>query len=599
MPHIRFMFNRIKDYSLIYEEIPCPAMVNFGIEESQAVEEKDHIKDYCVSVLNDVIPKIPSSIEFKYKGCLERIGNEVFEINTNEAVYTVSFTVNTFTAKNAILYVDIKCEYLLSELDSRIDCLLEKLKIELKNRLIKDWDSCSWLVDEQSEQLCSELYPMFFRLENEIRAFVGRVLEYHVGPNWLDCFGLEKYSDSAKSLSETFKQRVPEFDNVNAQLISLTLESLFEIVFYGEIYKDETKLKAADFKTIEKICKSGGKPENIKSFLEKKREIKYKIWDELLKQYFNSPEDFQTDVTKFINSRNHIAHNKLTSWNAYKIILEELDNIEEHLDSANEKFDSEAISKEVETTLDYLNEQEDYDDRDYWRSRVASETGIDILDEDEIQERFQLTGFEIHSKILNHFQYDQCFDISAYDDSVQSGTAFTIISNAAKDEELDIDIDMEIDDEMGEDSYLYIFARKSGVEIFKCTVHFANGLGSEDDEFRMQVDQDSVYEDEDVGEFVEQLIQYVENELNPYISKLYAMSYKEKGDNSAVADFPCEFCGKNGISIQEDFYPVGYCCYCGEKNEIATCEVCGTIFNESDEQHNTCDNCMEKVTCTV
>ena len=41
-------------------------------------------------------------------------------------------------------------------------------------------------------------------------------------------------------------------------------------------------------------------------------------------------------------------------------------------------------------------------------------------------------------------------------------------------------------------------------------------------------------------------------------------AYKEKGDNSAVADFPCEFCGKNGISIQEDFYPIGYCCYCGE-----------------------------------
>ena len=40
-------------------------------------------------------------------------------------------------------------------------------------------------------------------------------------------------------------------------------------VFKGVIYKDETKLKAADFKTIETICKSGGKTENIKSFLEK------------------------------------------------------------------------------------------------------------------------------------------------------------------------------------------------------------------------------------------------------------------------------------------------------------------------------------------
>ena len=302
MPHIRFMFNRIKDYSLIYEEIPCSVEVDWDFEDCQVIEEKDRIKDYCTDVLGDVIPKIPFHTEFEYKGCLDRVGNEVFKINADGAVYTVSFTVNTFTGKNAILYVDIKCEYLHPDLADRIDCLLEKLKIELKNRLINDWDSCSWLVDEQSEQLCSELYPMFFRLENDIRAFVERVLEYHIGSNWLDCFGLEKYSDSAKSLSESFKQRVPEFDNVNTQLISLTLESLFAIVFKGVIYKEETKLKAADFKTIETMCTSGRKIENIKAFLEKKREIKYKIWDEILKQYFNSPEDFQTDVSKFINS---------------------------------------------------------------------------------------------------------------------------------------------------------------------------------------------------------------------------------------------------------------------------------------------------------
>lgn len=588
------MFNRIKDYSLIYEEVPCSAMIDFGAEESQAVEEKDHIKDYCTSVLNDVIPKIQTSTEFKYKGCIERIGNEVFEINTNSAVYTVSFTVNTFSTHNAILYVDVKCEYLFSELANRIDLLLEKLKIELKNRLIKDWESCSWLIDEQSEQLCSELYPEFFRLENEIRSFVGRVLAHHIGFNWLDGFGLEKYSESAKSLSEIFQQRVPEFDNVNIQLISLTVESLFSIVFKGVIYKDETRLKSADFKAIEKMCTSSGKTKNIKDFLEKKREIKYKIWDDILKQYFDSPEDFQADVTKFINSRNHIAHNKLISWRAYKIVLDELDNIQEHLDSANDNFERDAISKEVEITLDILTEQEIYDERDYWRSRIANETGIEVLDEDEIEERFQLTVLGIHNKILKHFQYDQCFNISSYNDSVKNGTVFTVISNAATNEKIDIDIAMEIDDEMGEDSYLYIFGRKSGVKLFECTVRFTNGLGSEDDECRIQVEQDSIYEDKETDEFVEQLTKYIEDDLNPYVSKLYALSYEASGEVAVVADFPCAFCGQNGISIQEDFYPIGYCCYCGEENEIAICEACGTIFDEYNGQLNLCNGCINK-----
>ena len=83
--------------------------------------------------------------------------------------------------------------------------------------------------------MCAELYPEFFRLENEIRAFAGKVLTYKIGVDWIGRFGLEKFNESAQNLATIFQQRVPEFDNINADLISLTLESLFEIIL-KELY---------------------------------------------------------------------------------------------------------------------------------------------------------------------------------------------------------------------------------------------------------------------------------------------------------------------------------------------------------------------------
>ena len=105
--------------------------------------------------------------------------------------------------------------------------------------------------------------------------------------------------------------------------------------------------------------------------------MQYKIWDDIFAPYFDDAERFKTDVTKFINSRNHIAHNKLISFSAYNIIYNELDLIQEDLDLAKDKFEKDVLSKEMEDTRDALAEQEmeGYDERDYWRLRVADETG--------------------------------------------------------------------------------------------------------------------------------------------------------------------------------------------------------------------------------
>lgn len=592
MNHVRFMFNRIKDYALLYEEISIPSDQLFGVPCTQ---EKDHIEDYCKKIIDEVVPKLNPVTTVNYRGCLERIANEVYSLEISGGKYTVSLTVDTFHKKNARLTVDIEPEYSQEDMENRIDVYLERLKIELKNRIIADWNSCTWLVDEQSEQMGAELYPEFFRIENEIRAFAGRVLTYKVGVNWLSSFGLEKFNESAKSLAATFQQRVPEFDNVNADLISLTLESLFEIIFKCTIYNEETVLTPDDFKKLDGIIKSG-KTENVRQFLEKKKTVQYKIWEDIFVPYFDDPERFKNDVTKFINSRNHIAHNKLISWNAYNIILKELYAIQEDLDSATDKFEEDALSKEVEYTRDALAEQEmnEYDDREYWRSRVADETGIDVLDEDEIYDKFTETLIELHANLLKRFQYDLCVTIEDLGDAATDGetVVFKCVCNANEDYFVEIRVSMIIDDDMGEESYLYIYCYKDNEKLHEATITYVNGAGSEDDEFRMRVDCDSEYNDEELEEFTQGIIDVIENDLNPYIDEINAVAYESKGLESVVADFPCENCGKYGVSIREDFYPLGSCCYCGTENDVHVCSLCGVVFNEFGGEGDVCNGCL-------
>lgn len=80
--------------------------------------------------------------------------------------------------------------------------------------------------------------------------------------------------------------------------------------------------------------------------------------------------------------------------------------------------------------------------------------------------------------------------------------------------------------------------------------------------------------------------------LNPYLEKLDALSYENKGAVQFVADFPCEQCGKFGVSIDETFLSIGRCCCCGYENELAECERCGEMINTDDLENGLCPSCV-------
>ena len=210
--------------------------------------------------------------------------------------------------------------------------------------------------------------------------------------------------------------------------------------------------------TLKKII--GAKnPQNIEKFIFDKRKIEVEIWSGLFVQYFSDANAFKSSVTQFIKDRNHVAHNKLLSFASYKQICNELSIFESLLDSATEAFAQSDESEEMLHTWGIENEQaqysEDYEEL-YWRTRISEETGINILDSDEIYDKFCETINIIYESLKDRYHFDPCFEVSNCSDPTDSGTTviFSVFCNGAQDRKLEVSATISIDDDMDEDSYL-------------------------------------------------------------------------------------------------------------------------------------------------
>lgn len=186
---IEFLFNEIDDiaklYQIEYADNP------FGGEK---VRQHNYIgNDYLENRLQK-IKLLPNVEKIDYQQSFERMANEVFVVIASGVYYEMIFTIDTYEYKKARMRVSIerpeKMETLVAGAytfpnGEEYDIFLEQLKIAVKDALKKDWAVCSWIMDEQSEQLCSHLYLRIFKVENEIRAFANKILVHHLGKDWI------------------------------------------------------------------------------------------------------------------------------------------------------------------------------------------------------------------------------------------------------------------------------------------------------------------------------------------------------------------------------------------------------------------------------
>lgn len=624
---IEFLFSEIKDKSKIYIE-ECQKTRSIVIDDVIDVINSEYVgKEYCKNSMDSICNNLSGLIKgFDYKGAIDQIANESFEIVSNITTYTVNCKIETFdktksrmliriisAEKNENIKLDEK-EIISNDSDIPVgyDLALEKLKLEIKNEFRADWENCIWIKDEQSELLCSLLYPYIFRAENKIRALANKILIFELGNNWIKSPGLEKYAESCKNLSDEFRSKEPAFKDVDDVFISMTLETLFEVIQKGEVYESPFQLTQEQFNELLSIISKGNK-ENSLNWIKKKRLVKKKLWEDIFKVYFSDTENSQQIITDFILNRNHIAHNKPITSIAYKKMKKSFEDFDQMVTVANQKFDESVQSEEFYLTVDILNEeafaeeqQKEYEQR-YFRERVSGETGVEILQHDEILDLFIEKAESLYQELNDKYYWDDCFKISsmyAIEKCEEWQTLLTIICNANEEHYIDVQVCIIIDDSMDGDSVMLLrYVHHAEKNIIYSTndndvdyaINYHNGNAYEDqEEGKIELCSESALDESEQSQFIEALDDAIE-ELNPYerVKTQMEESAIRDGGERPVADFECFVCGKNGVSISEEFYKLGHCCYCGTDNEIKTCQRCGEAYVDGDSDF--CENCLSYI----
>lgn len=312
--------------------------------------------------------------------------------------------------------------------------------------------------------------------------------------------------------------------------------------------------------------------------------------------FIDEPEKFKEAAHNFIEDRNHVAHSKVLSWSAYQVILKDFEKMDEQIRNADAKFDMEETSDELLDTWSAEEEQQ-RNEREYYRDRLASETGIDILDGSDIENQFDETLQDLYDAVFQRYHLDVCYKISDFQ-IPNEGTCFTVTSPVLEDGSLRVDVfaNYIIDDDLGVDSVCKIECRDGeGKTICSAEISFRNGNGHEGEEGLMEADEDSEYDTSELEELREEFFEYIDEKLNPYPGKLDAHVYENKGDNVWTADFACSQCGKFGVSIHEEFLPIGRCCYCGWDNELEKCDRCGQLVDVDVLENGLCPSCSAYV----
>lgn len=572
---IKFIVTSMKDQTLLCEEKKEEAFVEVPFNEiDRNTIKDDKAEEYCNTVMNDLKLTLRGMI-FHNEGIINRIARRVYKTQIGDCLFNVAFVIDTGADKKSSVTVEILAENIVEmDIENQYVRDIELFKLTLKNRMLNDFDHCTWLVDDQSQLLCSQLYPRIFQIENLVRAFSNEVLVAHLGQDWLDQHGLEKYKKSVQSMGESFKQIVPDFRNINSVFLSMTLETLTEIIFKAVVYESSITLTLTDIDRLNKVL-SCQQHENAKKYIQSKKVVKVCIWSDLFIQYLNDPENFKNMFLQFIKNRNHVAHNKLLTFSVYKQIQSEFDNFKFLIEDAMQEFENKNASEELMQTWMIENEQEEeqYDveyREEYLRNRVFEETGVQIRGLEEIYEMFCQTIEQLNENISNRYHFDSCFTVERDDILADDGdtNVCTIVSNASEDELL-IQASVDIDESMDTMSYLKIKAMHNGeiIAVADCTYH--NGRGHEGDEGDCVADIISEYDEAELDDFFEVIYEYIECELNPYVSKLKSLMFvaTKNKEPKPVADFSCEECGKYGVSVLEDFFPIGKCCFCGTENE--------------------------------
>ncbi len=477
---IEFKMIEIKDLSKIQKR----KMVKDDIFEADVEQVEDIADEYCQGIMARIETLFGSECKVKYIGCTDRIGNFEFKVSYKDVEYTVIFQMDTyewnrqFTIK--IGYSQIRVGIPVPQMREKIagyDHFLEKLKISIKNALIRDWYKCVWIKDNQSLELSREVYSDIYMAENELRAFISRIMIEHFGIDWHDRPEFYKLKASIEENAVIIKRNVPNFNNIDVNLYTVTLEKLMDTVM-TDIYSDAMQDSPEMQKLIKERIFATTQLDKMKSaldFLKNRYVKKYNIWERFFKPLIADPVKWEELLTSFIANRNHVAHNKLLDYMSKETMLNDTREFRRFIREAVIKFDEENCSEEVEETLQAIADQREYE-QEARMEIIESESGVKIRDKKEILKLFQDTVDEIYTDAVNKVYFDEGIEVLGecqLQDSVDEQLLFSITGKSSK--KLEIYGVIDIDDSEGTASAMQIRVYSADENIVNGDIGYMNG----------------------------------------------------------------------------------------------------------------------------
>lgn len=477
---IEFKMIEIKDLSKIQKR----KIVKDDIFEADVEQVEDIADVYCQGIMARIETLFGSDCKVKYIGCTDRIGNFEFKVSYIDVEYTVIFQMDTyewnrqFTIK--IGYSQIRVGIPVPQMSEKIagyDHFLEKLKISIKNSLIRDWYKCVWIKDNQSLELSRDVYSDIYMAENELRAFVSRIMIEHFGIDWHDRPEFYKLKASIEENAVIIKRNVPNFNNIDVNLYTVTLEKLMDTVM-SDVYSDAMQDSPEMQKLIKERIFATTQLDKMKSaldFLKNRYVKKYNIWEKFFKPLIADPVKWEELLTSFIANRNHVAHNKLLDYMSKETMLSDTREFRRFIREAVIKFDEENCSEEVEETLQAIADQREYE-QEARMEIIESESGVKIRSRKEILKLFQDTIDEIYTDAVNKVYFDEGIEVLGeckLQDTVDEQLLFSVTVRSGK--ELEIYGVIDIDDSEGTASVMQIRVYNADENIVNGDIEYVNG----------------------------------------------------------------------------------------------------------------------------
>ena len=273
------------------------------------------------------------------------------------------------------------------------------------------------------------------------------------------------------------KRNVPNFNNIDINLYTVTLEKLMDTVkadIYSDVMQDSPEMQ----KLIKERIFSTTQLDRMQSTLEflKNRYVKkYNIWERFFKPLIADPIKWEELLSSFIANRNHVAHNKLLDYASKETMLSDTRELRKFIQEAVIKFDEVNCSEEVEETLQAIEDQREYE-REARMEIIESESGVKIRDKGEILKLFQDTVEEIYTDAVNKVYFDEGVEIAGdcnLQDVLEEQLLFTITGK--RNEKLEIYGIVDIDDSEGATSVMEIRVYDTDENMVNENVAYING----------------------------------------------------------------------------------------------------------------------------